>query len=132
MEKPSRVLAGLMLALCALLLTLGLLAGTVLDLQHPAFLAALLAAACLAGLLRFLRRRELLRPLLQLGEGRCALVLCLLCLAVNGLWLLFVRLEPEGDYSVFWQTSLLLSRGERPTGDRPPCCSAGGSAPPAT
>ena len=117
MEKPSHVLTGLMLALCGLLLTLGLLAGTVLYLQHPAFLAALLAAACLAGLLLFLRRRELLRPLLRLGEGRCALILCLLCLAVNGLWLLFVHLEPEGDYSVFWLTSRLLSRGERPTGD---------------
>ncbi len=119
METCSRLLAGLMLALCALLLALGLLAGTVLDLGHPAFAAALLGAVCVLGLLALLRRKRpgLLAPLLRLGERRCALLLLLLCLAVNGLWLCLVRLEPEGDYSVFWQTSVLLSRGERPAGD---------------
>lgn len=116
MEKLSRFFTGLMLALAALLLLLGLFAGTLLDLTHPAFLAALLGAAVLAGLLFLLRRRgiELTAPLLRLGEGRCALLFCVLCLAVNGLWLLLVRLEPEGDYIVFWQTSQLLSRGEQP------------------
>lgn len=119
MEKLSRLLSGLMLALAALLLAAGLLAGTVLDWRHPAFLAALLGAAMLAALLLLARRKrpELLAPFARLGPGRCGVLLCLLCLAVNGLWLLLVRLEPEGDYSVFWQTSLLLSRGERPTGD---------------
>ncbi|MBR3474252.1 MAG: hypothetical protein IKH34_04205 [Oscillospiraceae bacterium] len=118
MEKLSRTLAGLMLALAALLLILGLAAGTLLDLRHPSYLAALLGALLLlvpAWLLR--RKRNALAARLQrLSPARWALGLVLLCLAVNGLWLLLVRLEPEGDYVVFWQTAQLLSRGERPEG----------------
>ena len=116
MAKISRVLCAMMLSLAALLLALGLVAGTLLDLGHPAFLAALLGAlAVFAAALAFRRRLDALwSPAVEPDPGKAGLLLCLLCLAVNGLWLLFVRLEPEGDYAVFWDTALLLSRGERP------------------
>ena len=119
MEKVSRILTGLMLLLCAALLCMGLIAGTFLYWQHPSFLAALLGALLFLGLALLLRRRgeAALERFERLGPARCALWLCLLCLAVNGLWLVFVRLRPAGDYSVFWKTAQLLSRGERPEGD---------------
>ena len=114
MAKISRVLTGLMLALAALLLFLGLLAGTLLDLEHPAFAAALGAALVFLGLLFLLRRQQqaLFSFFRRLGNSRSALLLLFLCLLVNGLPLLFLRLQPDGDYSVFWQVACLFARGE--------------------
>lgn len=119
MERISRVLAGLMLLLCALLLAAGLTAGTLLDLGHPSFVEALALACLLLAVLMLLEHK--MRPWLAWFEGlgpvRCGILLVVLFLAVNGLWLAAIELKPDGDYSIFWQTAVLLSRGEQPGGN---------------
>lgn len=112
MKTLSRLLTGLMLALAALLLLVGLLAGTLLYLEHPSFAAALLAALVFLGLLLLLRRQRqaIFSFFRRLGSARSAILLAFLCLLINGLPLLFLHLTPEGDYSVFWQTACLFAR----------------------
>ena len=82
MEKLSRSLTGLMLAIFALLTAGAILLGTLGNLGHKSYLAALLLSALLLGLWLVLQRRRSEAPTLaeRLGVGKTALILTALVL----------------------------------------------------
>ncbi len=113
MEKVSRILSRLMLALFALLLAAALFLGTVANYQHKSYLAALAAALVLTLLLWLADRRKLLLPRLErIGAGRLALLLAALSLMLNLLWACTHPLQPGGDYATFWGAACALAKGE--------------------
>ena len=117
MEKLSRALTGLMLALFALALALTLALAAQEGLSRHGLIGALLAAACLTAFILRLRRKRSPELAESLGAGKAALVLSLVFLALNGVWLLCFNLLPEGDYGRFWSDAVSLSRFGRLEGD---------------
>lgn len=113
MVKSSQTLTRLMLGLFALLMAAALFFGAAVNWQHKSYMAALAAALVLVLLLlRFARWGSLDRGLERLGAARLALVLAALGLAVNLLWCVTHRVEPDGDYMTFWITALAQARDE--------------------
>ena len=117
MEKLSRALTGLMLALFALTLALALALAAQESLNRHDLIAALLAAVCLFTGILALRRRPGPGALERLGAGKAALVLSLGFLALNGAWLLYAQITPVGDYGRFWEDAVSLARFGRLEGD---------------
>ena len=114
MEKLSRVLTGLMLAIFAVLVGLAVLLGTVGDLSHRSYIAALAISGVLLLLWVLLDRRRTPKPGLseKLGAGKTCLLLTLLCFALGLIVALPLGLEPVVDAYTYWISSLALSRGE--------------------
>ena len=114
MEKLSRSLTGLMLAIFALLTGLAILLGTVGNLAHKSYLAALVLSALPLGLWLLLGKRKPAVPSLaeRVGAGKTCLALTALCLVLSLAAALPLRLEPEVDAYTYWITALALSRGE--------------------
>ena len=114
MEKLSRSLTGLMLAIFALLTAGAILLGTLGNLGHKSYLAALLLSGLLLGLWLLLGKRKPAVPSLaeRMGAGKTCLALTALCLVLSLAAALPLRLEPEVDAYTYWITALALSRGE--------------------
>ena len=106
----------LMLSLFILLLTLGIFLGTVGKLPHKSYLAALLLAMLFLAFGFVLRNRLTLffERINKTKPVKPAVVLTLVCLFVNGLWVLYFRPEQAPDYRTFFQTALDLSNGIHP------------------
>ena len=101
------------LGISSLLIGLGVLLGTMGNLSHKSYLAALLAAVLLAGGLLLIRKTgiwELNRIEREQPAAVCA-SLVLLCLLVNGCWVLFFRPIQAPDYQTFFQTATDLANG---------------------
>ena len=109
MKRFSQVCAGLMLALLMLLVDAGVFFGTLGNLAHPSYLAALLLAVAAAVGLGWLGRRPSLFE--RWGVRRTGVVLTALCVAVNLLAVLALRVEIYGDSQAFWDTACALARG---------------------
>ncbi|MBR0199186.1 MAG: hypothetical protein IJQ42_03340 [Oscillospiraceae bacterium] len=114
MEKLSRVLTGLMLLLCGMLLLYALLLGTLFQMEHRSYLAALVMALFPVTLWLLLSRKRSNTPSLwqKLGLVPSAALLCLLCLGVQLAGALPIHLQPEVDAGTYWASALALSRGE--------------------
>ena len=114
MEKLSRVLTGLMLLLCGMLLLYALLLGTLFQMEHRSYLAALVMALFPVLLWLLLSRKRSNTPSLwqKLGLVPSAALLCLLCLGVQLAGALPIHLQPEVDAGTYWASALALSRGE--------------------
>ena len=114
MEKLSRALTGLMLALFALTLALALALAAQESLsRHELIPALLLGAGLCAGLLLLWRKRSCPTLLERWGRDKTALLLSLAFLLLNGAWLLYARVIPAGDYGRFWEDAVSLSQTGR-------------------
>lgn len=115
MEKLSDILKKIMLGILLgiILIALALLVRE--GLQSPSYLAALAVGAVWAlGLFWFLkRRRKQGKGLLPEGISphKAALAVAAVCLVLNLLWVLIIRIEPFSDYDKYWQTALALANG---------------------
>lgn len=109
MERASSVLSRLMLGLLFLILALAAALTIYNGLESRSYLAALLLGALMAALLLWLRDRRpgLVRP--RLAPARLGAVLTALCLAVNLIWVLAIRIEPFSDYETYWQCACALA-----------------------
>ena len=114
MDKISRVLTGLMLLLCGILLLSALLLGTLFQLEHKSYLAALAIAIVLVSLWFVLSGKHRKRPGLwqKLGVVPSGALLALLCLGIQLAGALPIPLQPEVDAGTYWSSALALSRGE--------------------
>ena len=114
MDKISRVLTGLMLLLCGILLLSALLLGTLFQLEHKSYLAALAIAIVLVSLWFVLSGKHRKRPGLwqKLGVVPSGALLALLCLGIQLAGALPIHLQPEVDAGTYWSSALALSRGE--------------------
>ena len=100
-----------MLGILLLIMSAALLLTAVNGLTQHSYLIALLAGAVWAFILYRLCTRGKLRALASANTKRTALLLTLLCAAVNLAWVLAVRIEPFSDYETYWQTACALASG---------------------
>ena len=113
MEKVSRALNGALLVLLTLLLAAAVGLGTVGNLSHRSYAAALAAALLVLALwLRLGGKLPLGRPVQRLGPGRAGALLAAVCLLLHLAGVLLLPLEPAGDYRTFWLTAVDLARGQ--------------------
>ena len=110
MEKTTRVLTTLMLAFFVLLLGSALLLGGCQP-EHLSYCVAFALAIPLVALFVYWQKKPRLRPSLweRLGAFRTAALLLALCFAVNLAWVLWFRLDPEGDYATYWLSANALA-----------------------
>ena len=109
----QRVLRRLVYAIAAFLLLLGIGLGAIGNLSHKSYLAALLAAALIAGLCLWCRKKP---PALMELPGRqnpaaVCLLLAFLCLLVNGIWVIVFHPLQAADYQTFFQAAADLADG---------------------
>ncbi len=115
MDKASDILKKIMLGilLCVILTALALIVRE--GLSSPSYLAALFVGALwAAGLFLFMRRREKTgaAPLFErIDSRRLALCIAALCLVLNLVWVLVIRIEPFSDYDKYWQVAISLAAG---------------------
>ncbi len=114
MEKHTRTLAAAMLVIFALLLGAGLLLGGCQP-EHLSYCVAFALSIPVVALFVWWQRRPRRRPSCweRLGAVKTAVLLLALCFAVNLAWVLFFRLDPDGDYATYW----LSANGLAGTGD---------------
>ncbi len=114
MEKVSRILTAVMLAIFALLLGLALLLGGAQP-EHLSYCVAFALGVGVVGAYVIWQRRP--RPAvtiwMRLGTRWTAFLLLSACFLVNLAWVLYFRLEPRVDYATFWSAAVDLARGER-------------------
>ena len=106
MEQASvffkRVMLGLLLAVLALTLALVVREGLT---SRSYLLALILGAAWAAGLYALLRKCPTPVP------PHAGLMAALLCLVVNLVWVLVIRIEPFSDYKEYWDVACALAAG---------------------
>ena len=113
MEKVSRGLNAVLLALFSLLLAAAVLLGTVGNLSHRSYLTALAGALLvLAAWLRFGGKLPLGDPVRRLGPGKAGALLAAVCLLLHLAGALLLPMEPAGDYKTFWLTAVDLAKGQ--------------------
>ena len=109
-SQTAQILTGLMLAAYGLMLCAAVLLGA---LKSLAYVAAFLAAVILAVWILCPGPRPAWDALLERLDSReLGAVLALFCLLVNAVWVLLVRVEPFGDYEVFWLSATQLAEGK--------------------
>ena len=111
MERASDIFRKIMLGILLLIMSAALLLTAVNGITQHSYLIALLAGAVWAFILYRLCTRGKLRALASANTKRTALLLTLLCAAVNLAWVLAVRIEPFSDYETYWQTACALAFG---------------------
>ncbi|MBQ1235796.1 MAG: hypothetical protein IIX72_02375 [Oscillospiraceae bacterium] len=115
MDKVSDILKKIMLSILLGIIIIALLLIVREGLTSHSYLAALVLGAAWAGAIFFLlRRREKLgKPefAANIGAGRLALCIALLCFVLNLAWVLIVRIEPFSDYDKYWQVAISLATG---------------------
>ena len=118
MEKTSRTLSAMVLAVFALLFGLALLLGGAQP-EHLSYCVAFALGVVGVGLYALFQRSPRPSPGFweRLGSRRTALLLLSFCFLVNLAWVLHFRLEPSRDHAVFWRTAVELAAGE-PLSDR--------------
>ena len=116
MEKISRILTAAVLAVFALLFGLALLLGGAQP-EHLSYCAAFALGVALVGAYTLMQRKPRPSPGFweRLGSRRTALLLLSLCFLVNLAWVLCFRLEPAGDFAVYWRAALDLAAGRTPS-----------------
>ncbi len=116
MTKLITAFRKIMLSLFILLLGLGVLLGTLGNMQHKSYLAALLMGILLLAGVFFLRKRLniFLEQLNKQEPIKPAAVLTVVCLLVNGIWVLCFHPEQAPDYRTFFQAAMDLSNGLHP------------------
>ena len=116
MTKVRTACRKIMLSLFIFLLGLGVLLGTIGNLAHKSYPAALLLGILLLIVVFFLRTRlntffermNSAKPIIP------AAVLTVVCLLVNGVWVLCFHPEQAPDYRTFYQAAVDLSNGLHP------------------
>ncbi len=110
MEKRTRTLAAVMLAIFALLLGSGLLLGGCQP-EHLSYCVAFALAIPVVALFVWWQNRPRRRASCweRLGAGKTAALLLALCFAVNLAWVFFFRLDPDGDYATYWLSANSLA-----------------------
>lgn len=111
MERASDIFRKIMLGILLLIMSAALLLTAVNGLTQHSYLIALLAGAVWAFILYRLCAHGKLRTLASVDTGKTALLLTLLCAAVNLAWVLAVRIEPFSDYETYWRTACALAFG---------------------
>lgn len=113
MEKISRILTAVMLAIFALLFGLALLLGGAQP-EHLSYCVAFALSVVGVGLYTLWQRRPRRSPSVweRLGSRGTALLLLSFCFLVNLAWVLYFRLEPRVDYATFWQAAVELAADE--------------------
>ena len=111
MERASDIFRKIMLGILLLIMSAALLLTAVNGLTQHSYLIALLAGAVWAFILYRLCAHGKLRTLASVDIGKTALLLTLLCAAVNLAWVLAVRIEPFSDYETYWRTACALAFG---------------------
>ena len=101
------------LAILLLLLGTGVFVGTLGNLSHKSYLAALFAAVLLFAAILFLCRKDLLGLswLEEKNPLKICLLLTLLCLVVNGIWVFLFRPVQAPDYQTFFEAASDLAAG---------------------
>ena len=101
------------LIILLLLLGTGIVVGTLGNLSHKSYLAALFIAALLLAAILFLYRRNLsgLSWLEEKNALKICLALTLVCLAVNGIWVFLFRPVQAPDYQTFFEAAWDLAAG---------------------
>ena len=115
MEKVSDILKKIMLGILLGIIVIALLLVVREGLTSHSYIAALFIGAVWAGLLLLfmLRREKLGKPefTANIGAGRLALSIVLLCFVLNLAWVLIIRIEPFSDYDKYWQVAISLATG---------------------
>ena len=103
----------IVLAILLLLLGTGVFVGTVGNLSHKSYFAALLAAVLLSAAVMFLGRRNTsnFSWLEEKEPLKVCLLLTLLCLVLNGTWVLLFRPVQAPDYQTFFEAASDLASG---------------------
>ena len=115
LDRISTTLIRIMLGIFMVLLSLGVLLGTLGKLESPSYVLALLMAAglFLLGLLIWPRfRPRLSLPRRRPGVFLTGLLLALFCFGLNLIWVLNFQLEPTVDFYTFYETACQLAAGE--------------------
>ena len=111
MEQASNIFRKIMLGILLLIMSAALALTAVNGITQHSYLTALLAGAVWAFILYRLCARGKLKVLASTNTRKTALLLTLLCAAVNLAWVLAVRIEPFSDYETYWQTACALAFG---------------------
>ncbi len=106
-NKVRVVFRRMTMGIAAFLILIGILMGTVGNLGHKSYLAALLGAGILVGGLAFLREKSILSGawLSQRSPFRICLLLTVLCLVLNGAWVMVFHPVQAPDYQTFYQAA---------------------------
>lgn len=110
-ERVSKILTGIMLAIFLLLLSLSVLL-RVFDPAHMSYPVAFIAAAFIFALWTGLQKRIKFSFAKRLGALKTGIILSTAFLVINLAYVFCVRIEPAGDYATFWKTAVLLSNSE--------------------
>lgn len=114
MERISDILKRIMLALLMLLLLSALMLALAQGFENRSYLiAVLLGAIWAAGLYLLLKRLRSagFEPEKLFSRRKAALFLTALCLIMNLVWVLIIRIEPWSDYLTYWQCACALASG---------------------
>ena len=116
MDKISRILTVAVLALFALVFGLALLLGGAQP-EHLSYCVAFALGVMAVGGYTLIQRRPRPTPSVweRLGSRKTALLLLGFCFLFNLAWVLFFRLEPAGDFAVYWRAALDLAAGRTPS-----------------
>ena len=100
------------------LIAMGVIMGTLGNIDHKSYLAAFVLSALLATLVIAVgkRKRKVFSCLDRLSPGSVCLVLSVFCLLINGSWVMAFHPVQAADYKTFFQTAVDLANGIHPTG----------------
>ncbi len=111
MDKASSLLSRLMLGLLFLLLALTAALTIYNGLESRSYLIALAVGALAAALCLRLKSSRVLSRQPGISAVKLGAALTALCLAVNLVWVLIIRIEPFSDYETYWQCACALAFG---------------------
>ena len=104
--------------IAALLLSIGVLSGTLGNLEHKSYLAAFAVAVLMtAGLFALKKGEKNSRfNLEQVSPVAACLLLSVLCLLVNGIWVLVFHPVQAADYQTFFRAAVDFANGAQLSG----------------
>ena len=108
------ILKRIILLAAAVLLCTGLGIGTFGNLSHRSYLAALAGAVLVAAFVGWMvkRRPGISKSLDSIQPAALCLVIFILCLLLNGVWVLLFRPVQAPDYQTFYDAAVSLGEGK--------------------
>ena len=114
-ERLSKIFYRIMLVIFTAFIGLGVFLGTFGHLESLSYVIALILAAGILLMLKWLQPRILdrLEHLNHPGSVLTGLLLCIFCFVLNLIWVLSFQIEPTVDFKTFHDTARQIAGGER-------------------
>ena len=111
-EKISDILTKIMLAIFIFVIGFPVLS-KVMDIEHKSYiLAFMMAAIIFVGYILIKKKQKSFGKFFEkLGAVKTAIILSIVCFAINLGWVIYMQLEPTVDFYTFWHTATQLAEG---------------------